>query len=99
MTESGATEVVEVRLSLADALRVRFAISPLGETCRLVRAIGESSAFTAQPERAWLEPPGSALERLVAGVDMRPLFSALASDAPPPFLVRAPQSLAVSLDG
>ena len=92
------TEVVEVRLSLADALRLRFAISPLSETGRLVRAVGESSAFTTQPERAWLTPPRSALERLVASADMRPLFATLASNRPPPFLLPTSQSLGANLD-
>jgi DNA-binding transcriptional ArsR family regulator len=95
----GATEVVEVRLSLADALRVRFAISPLSETCRLIRGVDESSAFITQPERAWLMPPQSALERLVARVDMRPLFATLASKRPPPFLVPTSQFLGANLDG
>src|SRR5262245_17561956 len=94
----GATEVVEVRLSLALALRVRFAISPLSETCRLIRAIGASSAFETQPERAWLTPPRLALERLVASVDMLPLFVTLTSHRPPPFLAPTPQSLGANLD-
>jgi DNA-binding transcriptional ArsR family regulator len=94
----GSPEVVEVRLSLADALRVRFAISPLSETCRLIRAIGESSDLTTQPDRAWLTPPPSALERLVASVDMRPLFATLASNRPPPFLMPTPRSLGANLE-
>ena len=93
-----ATAVVEVRLSLADALRLRFAISALSETCRLIRAVGESSPFTTQPERAWLTPPRLALERLVASADMRPLFATLASNRPPPFLLPTPQSLGANLD-
>jgi DNA-binding transcriptional ArsR family regulator len=91
--------VVEVRLSLADALRIRFAISPLGETCRLVRAIARRSAVTTQPERAWLAPSRPALERLLASADVRPLFAALASAEPPPFLLRAPLSMGESIEG
>jgi hypothetical protein len=96
---NGSTDVVEVRLSLADALRVRFAISPLSETCRLIRAIERSPAVTAQPERAWLTPPRSALKRLGASADMRPLFAVLASDRPPPFLAPTPRYLGANLDG
>lgn len=89
--------MVEVRLSLADALRVRFAISPLGETCRLVRAVASPSSFTTPPERAWLQPPRAALEQLLQTADMRPLFATLASGEPPAFLTRAPQSLGVNV--
>jgi Bacterial regulatory protein, arsR family len=91
------THVVEVQLSLADALRVRFAISPLGETCRLVRAVASPSSFTTPPERAWLQPSRAALEQLLRSADMRPLFATLASREPPPFLTRAPQSLEVNV--
>jgi DNA-binding transcriptional ArsR family regulator len=91
--------LVELRLSLADALRVRFAISPLGETCRLLRAAADGASFTTQPERAWLDPTQSALERLLAGADMRLLLAALTVDEPPPFLTRVPPSLGASLAG
>jgi DNA-binding transcriptional ArsR family regulator len=89
--------VVEVRLSLADALRVRFAVSPLGETCRLVRAIGEPPRLAEQPERAWLNPPRSTVEWMLASADMRPLFAVLTGDGPPPFLLRAPHSVGANL--
>jgi hypothetical protein len=46
--------VLELTLSPADALLVRFAISPLGETARLVGALARREAFTSRPERAWL---------------------------------------------
>jgi Bacterial regulatory protein, arsR family len=89
--------VVEVRLSLADALRVRFAVSPLGETCRLVRAIAEPSSFTEQPERAWLNPQRSTVRSMLASADMRPLLAVLAANESPAFLMPAPRSLGANL--
>jgi DNA-binding MarR family transcriptional regulator len=89
--------VVEVRLSLADALRVRFAVSPLGETCRLMRAIAKQSSLTEQPEHAWLNPQRLTVESMLASADMRPLFALLAGNEPPPFLMPAPRSLSTNL--
>jgi hypothetical protein len=91
--------VVEVTLSLADALRVRFAISPLGETGRLLRALGEPQSATDEHERAWLQPPQATVQRLLADADLRPLLALLHGSEPPPFLMRAPRSLGATFAG
>jgi DNA-binding MarR family transcriptional regulator len=84
--------MVEVRLSFADALRVRFAISAVGETWRLARAFAKPTALARQLEPAWLFPHPSALARLYASSEMRPLIALLRSERQPSFLTPTPRS-------
>jgi DNA-binding transcriptional ArsR family regulator len=96
-TKPVSPSLVELLLSPADALRVRFAISPLGEACRLVRALAESAHFVKEPDYRWLFPERAAVERLVASCDLRPLCAALSNRRPPPFLTPPPRGLVASL--
>ena len=91
--------MIEVTLSLADALRVRFAISPLGETGRLLHSLGEPQSASEEHDRGWLRPPRAMVERLLAAADLRPLLALLHSNEPPPFLMRAPLSLGATFAG
>jgi hypothetical protein len=88
----------ELTLSPTDALRVRFAVSPLGETVRLVGALTRADAFTREPERAWLAPAAPELRRLVASCELRPLFVLLRSRRSPPFLTPPPERFGASLE-
>jgi DNA-binding transcriptional ArsR family regulator len=85
--------VAEVRLSLADALRVRFAISPVGETWRLAQALAQPTAAAGKRHPTWLHPEPSQLARLRASYDLRPLIAVLRSERQPAFLTPAPRSL------
>jgi DNA-binding transcriptional ArsR family regulator len=85
--------VAEVRLSLADALRVRFAISPVGEVCRLAQALAEPTAAARRRHPTWLHPGPPELARLGASHDLRPLVAVLRSTRQPAFLTPAPRSL------
>jgi hypothetical protein len=46
--------MIKFVLSLADVLRFRFAISPLGETVRLTRALANPKTFAQGAHIAWL---------------------------------------------
>jgi DNA-binding transcriptional ArsR family regulator len=83
--------VAEVRLSLADALRVRFAISPVGETCRVAQALAQPTAAARQRHPTWLHPEPLQLARLGASHDLRPLIAVLRSERQPAFLTPAPR--------
>jgi DNA-binding transcriptional ArsR family regulator len=79
-------------LSLADVIRFRFAISPLGETVRLARALANPKTFAEGPQAAWLSERRPALERLHEQHDLRPLIALLAArqDYYPDFLTPTP---------
>ena len=79
-------------LSLADVIRFRFAISPLGETVRLARALANPKTYAEGPHPAWLRERRPALERLREQHDLRPLIALLAAhpDYYPDFLTPTP---------
>jgi hypothetical protein len=88
----------DLTLSPDDALGLRFAISPLGETARLVRALARADAFAAAPERAWLVPGQAELERLAASCDVQPLWELLGRPDPPALLSPVPNLLVARID-
>jgi DNA-binding transcriptional ArsR family regulator len=74
--------MVEFVLSLADALRLRFTISPVGETVRLTRALASPEAFAQGPHLDWMRrhhPAG--LHRLLHEHDLELLFALLSGSA------------------
>jgi DNA-binding transcriptional ArsR family regulator len=79
-------------LSLADVLRFRFVISPLGETVRLARALANPKTFSQGAHVAWLRGQQAALLRLHEEHDLRPLLALLAArpDFYPDFLTPTP---------
>jgi DNA-binding transcriptional ArsR family regulator len=80
--------MITLVLSLADALRYRFAISPLGEAILLSRALALPNLHTSGTPRAWLRQHDLALRRLRKEHDLRPLLALLATER------RAPDFLA-----
>jgi DNA-binding MarR family transcriptional regulator len=67
-------------LSLADALRYRFAVSPLGEAVLLSRAMALPHVFTSGTPSAWLHRHDLARRRLEKGHDLRPLLALMTAD-------------------
>jgi DNA-binding MarR family transcriptional regulator len=66
--------VITLVLSLADALRYRFAVSPLGEAVLLSRAMALPSLFAQGTPAAWLRRHDLAQRRLQREHDLRPLL-------------------------
>src|SRR5262249_4382733 len=66
-------------LSLADALRYRFAVSPVSETVLLSRAMALRSDFAQGTPAAWLRRHDLARRRLGRDHDLRPLLALLAA--------------------
>jgi DNA-binding MarR family transcriptional regulator len=81
-------------LSLADTLRFRFAISPLGEVVRLARAMANPKTCADGAHVAWLRDQQPALARLREQHDLRPLLAILSArrDYYPDFLTPTPQA-------
>jgi DNA-binding transcriptional ArsR family regulator len=71
--------VITLVLSLADALRYRFAVSPLGEAVLLSRAMALPSVFAQGTPAAWLRRHELARRRLQREHDLRPLLALLAA--------------------
>jgi len=71
--------VIRFVLSLADVLRFRFSVSPLGETVRLARALANPKSFSQGAHVAWLRERRSALARLREEQDLRPLLVLLSA--------------------
>jgi DNA-binding transcriptional ArsR family regulator len=86
--------MVEFVLSLADALHLRFTISPIGETVRLARALANPTTSVQGADAAWLHQHRQGLERLLREHDLRPLLALLAArrDCYPDFLTPSPAS-------
>src|SRR6266511_1295827 len=84
--------MLEFTLSLADALRFRFTISPVGEVVRLARALANPATFAPGVHTAWLDGRGPDLRRLRREHDLRPLFAVLSarSDYYPDFFTPTP---------
>lgn len=86
--------MITLVLSLADALRYRFAISPLGETVLLSRAMALPHLYTSGTPRVWLRQHELALRRLRKQHDLRPLVALMAAERrPPDFLTPKESSL------
>jgi DNA-binding transcriptional ArsR family regulator len=86
--------MVRFVLSLADTLRFRFTISPLGEVVRLARALANPKTCADGAPAAWLRDQQPALTRLHEEHDLRPLLAALSArrDYYPDFLTPTPQA-------
>jgi hypothetical protein len=84
--------VIEFVLSLADVLRFRFTISPVGEMVRLLRALANPQTFVHGAHTAWLGERQAALASLQRDHDVRPLLLLLSarSDFYPDFLTPTP---------
>src|SRR5262245_13614602 len=80
--------MITLVLSLADVLRYRFAVSPLGELVLLSRAMALPRLSTSGTPRAWLRQHDLAVRRLSREHDLRPLLALLAAER------RAPHFLA-----
>jgi hypothetical protein len=71
--------VITLFLSLADALRYRFAVSPLGEAVVLSRAMALPGVFAQGTPAAWLRRHDLARRRLEREHDLRALLVLLAA--------------------
>jgi DNA-binding transcriptional ArsR family regulator len=71
--------VITLVLSLADALRYRFAVSPVSETVLLSRAMALPRDFGEGTPAAWLRRHDLARRRLGRDQDLRPLLALLAA--------------------
>jgi DNA-binding transcriptional ArsR family regulator len=71
--------VITLVLSLADALRYRFAVSPLAEVVVLSRAMALPDAFEQGAPAAWLRRHDLIRRRLEREHDLRPLLVLMAS--------------------
>jgi DNA-binding transcriptional ArsR family regulator len=85
--------MIKFVLSLADVLRFRFAISPLGEAVRLARALANPKTFLQGAHAAWLRGKQPELARLQQEHDLLPLLALLAArcDFYPDFLTPTPE--------
>jgi hypothetical protein len=73
-------------LSVEDALRCRFSISPAGEVVRLARAIAHRPSFRPGAYGAQLKPLRDQLASLQRKQDLRPLFALVSAQYYPDFL-------------
>ncbi len=94
------TSMVKFVLSLADVLRFRFAISPVGEAVRLARALANPRTFAEGAHIPWLRERPPALGRLAEQHDLRPLIVLLAArhDYYPDFLTPTPDGTMGEID-
>jgi DNA-binding transcriptional ArsR family regulator len=84
--------MITLVLSLADALRYRFATSPLGEVVLLSRAMALPHVFRSGTHSAWLRRHDVARRRLAAEHDLRPLFALMSADPSLPGFLTPPES-------
>jgi DNA-binding transcriptional ArsR family regulator len=71
--------VVTLVLSLPDALRYSFVISPVGEVVQLARAMALPGSFTQGTPAVWLRRHELARRRLEHEHDLRPLLGVMAA--------------------
>jgi DNA-binding transcriptional ArsR family regulator len=84
--------MITLVLSLADALRYRFAISPLGEVVLLTRTMALPHVFRSGTPSVWLRRQNVARSRLEAEHDLRPLLALMTADPSLPRLLTPPES-------
>jgi DNA-binding transcriptional ArsR family regulator len=86
--------MVEFILSLSDALRCHFVISPLGEVVRFARALANPRTFSGGIHAAWLRKHHSSLDQLRSNDGLRLLLALLAlrSEYYPDFLTPTPMT-------
>jgi hypothetical protein len=86
--------VITLVLSLADALRSRFAFSPLGEAVLLSRAMALPSVFARGTSATWLRRHDLARRRLQREHDLRALLALMAAGRRyfPDFLTQTDES-------
>jgi DNA-binding transcriptional ArsR family regulator len=85
--------MITIVLSLADALRYRFAISPLGEVVLLCRAMALPHVFRSGTPSAWLRRNHAARRRLDAEHDLRPLLALMTADPALPGFLTPPEAV------
>src|SRR5262245_3769661 len=86
--------MITLVLSLHDALRYRFVVSPLGEVVLLARTMAMPDSFTQGAPAAWLRRHDLARRRLSRKRDLRPLLAVLgAGPYFPDFLTPTPSSV------
>jgi DNA-binding transcriptional ArsR family regulator len=86
--------MITLVLSLPDALRYRFVVSPVGEVVLLARAIAMPESFTQGTPAAWLRHHDLARRRLARERDLRPLLAVMAAGPYfPDFLTPTPPSV------
>jgi DNA-binding transcriptional ArsR family regulator len=86
-----------LEISVADLLRCRFAISPVGEVIEVARAISHPVPRSAHS--AWLRGHRAALQRIAAAHDVRPLLALTRDGASmPDFLCPAPSGPVGDID-
>ncbi len=87
-------------ISLADAFRFRFAISPVREVVRLARAIANPAALFHGCNAAWLRRQRSVVKQLERAHDFRLLLSLLSArcDYYPGFLTPPPSVFVADVD-
>jgi DNA-binding transcriptional ArsR family regulator len=92
--------MIRFLLSLSDALRLHFTVSPLGEVVRLARAIANPKTFSQGAHTAWLRDQEAAVTRLHEQHDLRPLIVLLSarSDYYPDFLTPTPDVAVGEID-
>jgi len=92
--------VVTFVISLADAFRFRFAISPVREVVRLARAIANPAALFHGCNAAWLRRQRSVVKQLERAHDFRLLLSLLSArcDYYPGFLTPPPSVFVADVD-
>lgn len=90
--------MITLVLSLADALRYRFAISPLGETVLLTRAMGLPHVFRSGTPSAWLRRHRLARLRLEAAYDLRPLLALMTEEPSLPGFLTPPETVLGDLE-
>jgi hypothetical protein len=89
--------MVTLELSVDDALRCRFAISPVNEVVEVARAVANSA--TRPAHTVWLRQHAVELERVASEHDLRPLFALLHQcNRTPEFLKPLPKACAAEID-
>ncbi len=84
--------MITLILSLEDAVRFRFGLSPVNEAVMLARAIALPAAFRRGAPAAWLRKHAPARRRLEREHDLRPLLTLMSAGAYfPDFLTPSPK--------
>jgi DNA-binding transcriptional ArsR family regulator len=92
--------MIRIALSLGDALRIRFVVSPLGEAVRFARALAADRPAVDGVHTAWIREQQASLVRLRESHDLRPLLAVLSArpDYYPDFLTPPPTGPVGAID-